>query len=464
MPELTIQFGQVALFAYSSIILKALFIKMKKENLTVRTIILITGIFILAFGVAITIRSGLGTIPILSIPYVYNIAFPAISVGTITILLNLIFILIQIIILKKEYKSLRLLQIPILIIFGWFIDVHLRWMTNLTPSSYLQQGIYCILGCIIIAFGIFMQIKAEMSILPGEGLIIAVSNALKKDFGKIKIIFDSLLILISLVSIFVFLDTYEGVREGTIVSALLVGFILQFYNKQFTFIDKIIYPNTAPVDFVEEPYMTTDNFVITISRQYGSGGHEVGELVAKKLGVAFYDSNLIAMTAKESGFTPEYVKKHEQKLSNSWLYKLYKQNYFYVNEAIPPQDMLFLVQTKVIRDIAARESCVIVGRCADYILKGHPNSFNVFVHASDAFRMSRVIKIYGADPEDAEQEMEKVDKERQNHNEHYTERKWADLKDYDLTIESSLFGIDITAAMIIDARRKALYTNPLTGI
>lgn len=435
---------------------------MRKENLAVRILILIAGVFILAYGIAITIRSGLGTTPISLIPYVFNIAFPAISVGTITILLNLIFILLQIIIQKQTYKPFHLLQIPVIILLGWFIDVHLEWMTDFTPSDYFQQWIYCILGCLIIAFGIFLQVKAEVSILPGEGLVIAISNALKKDFGQVKIIFDSLLILISLITIFVFLDTYQGVREGTIASALLVGFLLQFYNKHFTFIDKIVYPDTVPVDFVEEPYMTTDNFVITISRQYGSGGHEVGELVAKKLGVAFYDSNLIAMTAKESGFTPEYVKKHEQKLSNSWLYKLYKQNYAYVNEAIPPQDMLFLVQTKVIRDIAARESCVIVGRCADYILKGHPNSFNVFVHASDAFRMSRVITIYGADPEEAEQEMEKIDKERQNHNEHYTGRKWADLKDYDLTIESSLFGIDITAAMIIDARRKALYTNPLT--
>ncbi len=118
-----------------------------------------------------------------------------------------------------------------------------------------------------------------------------------------------------------------------------------------------------------------------------------------------------------------------------------------------------MVQTKVIRDIAAKESCVIVGRNADYILKGHPNCFNVFIHANKAFRNSRVITEYNIDPKDAEKMMEQKDRERMNYKKYYTGKDWADLKDYDLTVESSLFGIEITAAMIIDARRKALYTK-----
>ena len=115
------------------------------------------------------------------------------------------------------------------------------------------------------------------------------------------------------------------------------------------------------------------------------------------MGVDFYDNELIELTAKQSGFTKKYVEEHEQKMGNTLLYKLYKQNYAYVNEELPPQDMLFMVQTRVIRDIAAKGSCVIVGRCADFILKGHPNSFNVFVHANNDFRRKRVITEYGID-------------------------------------------------------------------
>ncbi len=433
---------------------------MKTENLAVRTLVLIAGVFIMAFGVSISIRSGLGTTPISSVPYVYNIVFPKITVGTFTVLLNVFFVLLQMLILRRDYKAIQLLQIPVVIVFGWFVDVHLGWNAGWIPANYLQQWIYCLFSCLIIALGIFLQVKADVSILPGEGLVMAIAKRARKDFGFTKILFDSLLVVVALITVLIFLDNKsEGVREGTVASALLVGFIVQFYKKHLTFVDTIVYPEKA-VEFIEEPYMNTENFVITISRQYGSGGHAVGEAVAKRLGIDFYDSKLIDLTAEESGFTKEYVKTHEQKMTNSLLYKLYKQNYAYINEAVPPQDMLFMVQTRVIRDIAAKSSCVIVGRCADYILKGHPNCFNVFVHASDAFRKSRVITEYGIHPDDAKKEMERKDKFRKNYNEYYTHRKWADLKNFDLTVETSLFGIDITAAMIIDARRKALYTTP----
>lgn len=428
---------------------------MKKENLAVRTLVLIAGVFIMAFGVSLSIRSGLGTTPISSVPYVYNIVFPRLSVGMLTILLNVFFVFLQILILKSDFKIIQFLQIPVVMLFGWFVDVHLSWNGNLIPTNYLMQWVFCLVSCLFIAFGIFLQLKADVSILPGEGLIMAIAKSLKKEFGLIKILFDSLLVVVALISVFIFLDKLEGVREGTVASALLVGFLVQFYNKQLPFIDKIVYPEKAPATFIEEPYMSTENFVITISRQYGSGGHAVGELVAKKLGVDFYDSELIELTAKQSGFTKKYVEEHEQKMGNTLLYKLYKQNYAYINEELPPQDMLFMVQTRVIRDIAAKGSCVIVGRCADFILKGHPNSFNVFVHANNDFRRKRVITEYGIAPDKAEHEMRKRDRERRNYNEHYSGRKWADLNNYDLTVETSLFGIETTAEMIIEAKRKS---------
>lgn len=431
---------------------------MKKENLPVRMLMLLTGIFVIAFGVALSIRSNLGTTPISSVPYVYNIVFPAVTVGTFTILLNLLFVVLQIVLLRKNFKPYLLLQVPVVFIFGWFIDFSLYLLGGAVPGNYLVQWVFCIASCVIIAFGVFLQVKANVVMLPGDGLVIALADTLRKEFGLTKIFFDSFLVLVSLITVLIIREGFHGVREGTVASALLVGFIVQFYQKHIRFVDKLTDTAVAAKEYVPEPYMTTDNYVITISRQYGSAGHAVGELIAQKLGISFYDSKLIDLTAEASGFTPEYVKAHEQKLSNGLLYQLYKQNYAYVNEAIPPQDMLFMVQTKVIRDIAARESCVIVGRCADFILKGHPHCFNVFVHADDAFRLNRVITDYGADPEEAEKEMEKKDRERMNYNKHYTKREWANLKDFDMTVESSLFGIEITAAMIIDARRKAIFT------
>ncbi len=433
---------------------------MKKENLLIRVLVLLAGIFAIAFGVALSIRSDLGTTPVSSIPYVFNMVFPSVSVGALTIMLNLLFFVMQILLLRKNFRLHLFLQIPVVILFGWFINVSLYLLSHVVPYNYLMQWVFCILGCAIIAFGVFLQVKANVVMLPGDGLVIALTDTFRKEFGLYKILFDSFLVLVALITILITKNGLYGVREGTVASALLVGFIVQFYQKNIRFVDRLTDTSGMSGEYIPEPYMTTGNFVITISRQYGSAGHAVGELIAQKLGIAFYDSKLIDLTAGASGFTPEYVKAHEQKLSNGFLYKFYKQNYAYVNEAIPPQDMLFMVQTKVIRDIAARESCVIVGRCADYILKGHPHCFNVFVHADNAFRMNRVITEYGAHPDEAEKEMEKKDRERMNYNKHYTGREWASLKDFDMTIETSLFGIEITAAMIIDARRKALYTSP----
>lgn len=327
----------------------------------------------------------------------------------------------------------------------------------MTPINYFGEWIWLLLSCFLIAFGIFLQVKSNLAYLPGEGLAMAISKRFNKDFGKVKILMDASLTLIAVVVSLVFLGTVFGVREGTLVSVATVGFIVNLYKKKLSFVDKIM-DAESDGESIAEPYMTTDNFVITINRQFGSGGHAIGEIIARKLNVAFYDSKLIDLTAEEGGFTKEYVKKNEQKLTSNLLYTLYKQNYAYVNEAMPPQDMLFMIQTKVIREIAAKESCVIVGRTADYILKGHPNCFNVFVHANKPFRINRIISDYGVAPQDAEKEMERKDKERINYSKHYTGHDWDDLQAYDLTVESSLFGIDITAAMIIDARRKAMYS------
>ncbi len=431
---------------------------MNKNHIPLRLLLEFFGLFVMAFGIALTVQSGLGTTAISSLPYAYSLIFPKLTIGELTVALNFLFLVAQLLILKEKIRGTHFLQLGALFLFGFFIDLHMLILGTLAPL-YWQSWLLILGGTLFVAFGIFMQIKAEVTMLPVDNFIMYFSRRYDKNFGLTKIFFDVMMIALAFLSVLIFTKKIVGVREGTLAVAMLVGYIVQFYQNKITFFDRLLAEETDPEEFIPEPYMVTDNFVITISRQYGSGGHEVGKLVAKKLGVGFYDSNLIDLTAEEGGFTPEYVKRNEQKIASKLLFNFYKQNYAYANQVIPPQDALFLVQTKVIRDIAARESCVIVGRCADYILKGHPNVFNVFVHADDTFRMERVVSNYGAKPEDARGEMEKKDKERMNYNKHYTGRDWSDLKGYDLTIESSRFGIDITSAMIIDARRKYVYTG-----
>lgn len=427
---------------------------MKKNNIGFRILLLIAGIFIIGHGVALSIRSDLGTSPISSIPYVLNLIIPNVSVGTFAIIINGLMVLIQVVILRKKTGINQLIQIPLLILFGLFIDVNLYLTESLVPANYIWQLLTVILSCFVMAFGIFLELKADVGYLPGEGLTLVISEAFDMDFGKTKVTIDTSFVIIAVVLAFTFHGKLEGVREGTVMAALFVGTIASFYQKRVTIFDKLL-QTKKDIEYIAQPYMTTDNFVITISRQYGSGGHAVGERIAEKLGISFYDSKLIDLTALASGFTPEYVEKHEQKLPNGLLDKLYNNNYAYVNEVIPPNDKLFIAQTGVIRNIAASESCVIVGRAANFILKGHKKCFNVFVHADTDFRKKRVEQNYLVSPQDSIKVMDRKDRERDEYSRHYTGRHWDNLNEYDMTVETSLFGIEGTANMIIDAAEKA---------
>ena len=428
---------------------------MKKDKLLKRCIVLVIGLFIMAIGVALSIKANLGTSPVSCVPYVYSLAFPM-TVGLLSIIVNVLMILLQIVLLRKEYQLIQLVQLPVALVFGFFIDFAMFLLSGLQPSNYIYQWTLCLLSCVIIAFGVFLEVKANVTYLAGEGLSIAISKAFNKEFGKAKVGIDASLVIIGVASSFILLHRLEGIREGTIAAALLVGTIARFYNKNFKFIDSLVCIDKKEVSEQVSTVSQEKKIVITIAREFGSGGHEIGEIIAKELGISFYDTKLIDLSAAESGLTPEYVKEHEQKLANNLLFDLYEQNYAYVNEEMPPLDTLFMVQSKVIRDICEKESCVIVGRCADYVLKNNPDCFNIFIHADKKFRIERIIKEYGIAADMAEKELERKDRDRTNYCKHYTHRIWGMASNYNLTIDSSIFGPKKSAALIIDALNKCL--------
>lgn len=425
---------------------------MKKEGLFKRSITLLIGLFVMAFGVSLSVKANLGTSPVSCVPYVYSQAFP-LSMGVTSIIINVLLILGQMALLRKKYEPIQLLQFPVALAFGVFIDFTLYLLSSLNASNYFIQITLCLSSCIIIGFGVFLEVKAKVTYLAGEGLSLAISKTFKKDFGKTKVGVDSGLVVIGIISSFALLHNLQGIREGTILAALLVGTFVRFFNRKLTIIDVLLTTETKDNELVEQTTTLTGqpNVAITIAREFGSGGHEIGELVAKKLGYSFYDNNLIDLSATESGLTPEYIKQHEQKLANSLLFDLYEQNFAYVNEQMPPLDTLFMVQSKVIREISEKESCVIVGRCADFVLKGHPHCLKVFIHASTEFRKQRAVEEYGIVPTLVGKELEKKDRDRKNYCRHYTQKVWGESSNYNLTIDSSAFGIEQSAQLIVDA-------------
>lgn len=424
---------------------------MKKNKLLLRVLIFIFGLFVMAFGVALSVKANLGVSPISCIPYVYSIKLP-LTLGQLTIAFNIFLIVLQIILLRQNYRLVQLVQIPVVFLFGFFIDFTLNIVSGLYLSNYVWQMFCCLLSCVMVAFGVFLEVKAHITYLPGEGLAMAIADTFKKEFGKAKIGVDCSMVFLAIASSFIFLHQLQGIREGTIVAAILVGFIAKFLSQKISVVDKWLeddLPETVSADVVQDA--TKKNLIITISREYGSGGHEIGQKLAQKLGLPFYDRNLIDLTAEQTGFTTDYIEKNEQKLANSLLFELYEQNYAYVNEQRPPLDVLFLVQSKIIRNICAKESCVIVGRCVNFIMKDNPHCFNVFIHANKGFRKNRIANEHGVKTEITDKQLIEKDVERANYCLHYTGNNWKDASNYDMTIDSSRYSSDEVAQLIVRA-------------
>lgn len=188
------------------------------------------------------------------------------------------------------------------------------------------------------------------------------------------------------------------------------------------------------------------NRIITISREFGSGGRTIGRKVAEKLGIPCYDAELIQKIAEESGYAAEYIKEEGEYAAGGWLAP------FLSDRSMGPtnQDKLWHIQQKVILDLAEKSPCVIVGRCADYILNGKADCLNVFIHASMEHRAERIVKEYGEREETPEQRLRDKDKRRAAYHRFYTDMKWGHAQNYHLCLDSGELGIDKCVKILCD--------------
>lgn len=196
-----------------------------------------------------------------------------------------------------------------------------------------------------------------------------------------------------------------------------------------------------------------DNFVITIGREYGSAGRQIGIALAKELGIKCYDKELLSLAAKHSGLSEDLFHNHDEKPTNSFLYSLVMDSYSmgYSTSSfidMPINQKVFMAQYESIKKLAETESCIIVGRCADYALKDFPNRISVFIKANMDAKIKRIMRIYDYDENKARDLIIKTDKKRANYYNFYTNKKWADARSYDLCIDSSILGIDNTVEFL----------------
>lgn len=198
---------------------------------TKRCVFLLVGLFIMSFGVALSIRADLGTSPISSVPQVLTL-ITSVSVGTTTVIVNTVIVLIQILLLRRRFKLIQLLQIPVCAVFGYLIDFALFIMGDFTLTAYWAQWLVCIAGIVLVAIGVSIEVAANVTTLAGEGLALALCKVFPKiKFGYMKVICDCMLVVIAVILSFSFLHALEGVREGTVAAAVFVGLIAKQLSK-----------------------------------------------------------------------------------------------------------------------------------------------------------------------------------------------------------------------------------------
>ena len=407
-----------------------------------RYLIFLVGLFVNSLGVSLITKANLGTSPISSIPYVLSLNFPF-TLGNFTIFFSIFLIVLQLIILRKNFKLEHILQIPVSIIFGYFIDLTMILFSWVNPEAYIMKIVYLLIGCLILGVGVYMEVLADVVMLPGESFVRAIVLTWKTNFGTTKICFDVSMSVIAAVLSFVFAGRLAGVREGTVIAALLVGFIARLIGKKLVFLKDMIFLESVSAEneneAKEQTAGTYGKNVIAIGRQFGSGGHDIGKILAEKLGYDFYDAEIIQMTAGTTGYTPEFIKKNEEIMTNSLIYDLVNQMYLNADmQDEAPKDKIFEAECQVVRNLAKKGNCVIVGRCADYVLRNSGNCLKVFFSAPLVSRIRRVAQRQNITEGEAKATVQKNEKLRADNYRYYTRRMWGAAGNFDLSLNTDL--------------------------
>ena len=201
----------------------------KKIN---RYVLYLISLFIISLGASLSIKANLGTSPLICLPYVCSL-ITNLSVGIVVFLFTILFIVIQIVLLGKDFEKRQYLQFVIGSVFSFFIDFSLMLVNFINPVGYINQFLLLLFSCLVVAFGVLLEIQTEVVYLPADGVIVAISEVLKKDFPKVKPFVDTSMVIIAAILSIVFLGYLAGVREGTIISALIIGPIVKILKKYF---------------------------------------------------------------------------------------------------------------------------------------------------------------------------------------------------------------------------------------
>lgn len=421
-----------------------------------RYLLFCISLFVNALGIAFITRAALGTSPITSVTYVLSM-FTPFTIGEWTIMLNILFVVLEpFMMTRRDLKDdlrMFLLQIPISFCFGIFIDIcmhHILFWLN--PSTYPAMISALLVGCVILAVGIALEVKANAAMMAGEYFVKVITKRFHGEFGYIKLGFDVTLVAIACALSLIFMSGIYGVREGTVIAALIVGPIVHFVSPYYRFLDRWI--NDSKL-LEKADIKQNSNIIITIAREYGSGGHLLGEMLSKELGIKLYDKEFINMAAQRSGMDESFITKNEQSIPSFWLKCIMSKNSEQpIEGSLSSDDILFVAESKIIQELAEKEPCIIIGRCADFILKDYPKVLKVFCYSDIDNAVSRCISEYGIKRDNAESEIRRINRNRIHHYEYYTGQKWGEPHHYNLMLNTGTISLETACKLI-----KGVYEN-----
>ncbi len=429
---------------------------MQNKYIFRRYILFAIALLINAMGIAYITKAALGTSPITSVTYVCSM-FTPFTMGQWTILLNLLFIVLELPFMTrrqlKEDMRMYLSQIVITFFFGLCIDLCMFIIQDLNPVMYISKIVNLLIGCVILAIGIALEVKADVAMMAGEFFVRVLVKKFHKDFGYLKLGFDWSLVILAVVLSFVFMGGLYGVREGTVIAALLVGPIVHFITPYYRFIDRWIDDRQSVRH--EEMSVMASHPVITIAREFGSGGHLLGEMLAKELGIKVYDKEFIHLAAQKSGIDEDYIKQNEQSIPSFWLKCILAAGSETSRErSLSPDDVLFVAESNIIRELASQESCIIVGRCADYVLQNYPHLIKVFCYTDRESAYRRCVEEYKVPDGKAMDEISRVNRNRIAHYEYYTGEKWGEPHHYDLMLNTGSMDLETACKLVAALYRR----------
>ncbi len=426
--------------------------KRTANELLRRYLTFVVALFIMAFGRALTIRANLGSSPSTCPPYVLSlIPNSPLTIGEYTMIMHALFTFIQYLLLRKDFQRIQILQVFVGVAFGWFMDIAMQLTEVFSPTVEWMDFVVLVIGCALIAVGIVIEVKCDVLILAVEGLALAITKKIKGNFGRVKIWTDIAFVVLSIIIMYAVFGAWNWkiVGVGTLIAMFLVGFLVGEFTPYFKWVKRIF---RDPKKFADKSSsMEGKPLVITISRQYGAGGRVIGEKLSKQLGIKLVDDEIIDITAEVLGYDEEYVRQTEQTLTSyQMLQKMFTYNTVPKSFRFSSDDEIFRSQKKIIKRLAEKESCIIIGRCANWVLRHRENCIKIFVYSSLERAVKRIAKASGQEEDTLPQKIQRVNKARANHYKQYTSHQWEESSQYDFMINTTNISTDQAVKAIID--------------